>query len=121
MIIFLRILGLTSVVGISMESIIANKIGGHLDKHNFINHSQYGFMEEKSYLTNLLSFYDTVYEAVYKNESYDKPYLDFSNGFAKVTHQRLLRVCRMGMINGKLSRWIKLWLSNKHQSCNKWL
>ena len=84
---------LTSVVGKLMELIIANKIREHseiLEKHNLINHSQHGYTEEKLCLTNLLSFYSKVYEAMDNGESYGIMYLDFSKVFDKVPHQRLL-------------------------------
>ena len=54
----------------SMESIIAKNIRERLDKHNCTNHSQHGFTKGKSYLTNLLSFYSKVYEAVDNGERY---------------------------------------------------
>ncbi len=55
-----------------------------------INDSQHGFMPGKSCLTNLLSFYNKVFETIDRDDNYDVVYLDFSKAFDKVPHQRLL-------------------------------
>ncbi len=54
------------------------------------NDTQHGFMPGKSCLTNILSFYNKVIEAVDQDENYNVVYLDFSKAFDKVSHQRLL-------------------------------
>ena len=59
-----RPVGLTSIVGKLLESIIANKIREHFEKFSLINDSQHGFSKGMSCLTNLLTFYRNVYEAV---------------------------------------------------------
>ncbi len=69
----------------------------------------------KSCLTNLLSFYSKVYEAVDNGDSYDILYLDFSKAFDKVPHQRLLRKVRAHGIDGKVLGWIGSWLGNRRQ------
>ncbi len=43
-------------------------------------------MPRKSCLTNLLSFYNKIFEAVDQDENYDVVYLDFSKAFDKVPH-----------------------------------
>ncbi len=68
---------------------MADNINDHLNRHNSIHDSQHGFIKGKSCLTNLLSFYNRVYEAADNDESYDVDYLDFSQAFDKVPHQRL--------------------------------
>ena len=110
-----RPVSLTSVVGKLMESLIAKNIRDHLDKHNLINPSQHGFTKGKSCLTNLLSFYNRVYEAADNGDSYDILYLDFSKAFDKVPHQRLLSKVRAHGIDGKVYDWIKAWLCDRQQ------
>ena len=48
-----------------------------------MNHSQHGFMKGRSYL------YSKVYEVADNGDSYDVLYLDFSEAFHNVPHQRL--------------------------------
>ncbi len=68
-------------------------------KYQLIKDSQHGFTKGKSCLTNLLSFYNRVFEAADGDENYDVIYLDFSKAFDKVPHQRLTK------IKGTRSRW----------------
>ena len=110
-----RPISLTSVIGKMLESIIARVIRGHLDLHDLINDSQHGFTKGKSCLTNLLSFYKTVYQAADSDSNYDVIYLDFSKAFDRVPHERLLRKIKAHGIEGKVYNWIKAWLSNRKQ------
>ena len=52
-----RPVGLTSVVGKMLESIVKEEIAGHLEKNGSIKQTQHGFMKGKSCLTNLLEFF----------------------------------------------------------------
>ena len=63
----------------------------HLNKHNFMNHSQLGLTKGKSRLTNFFIFYSKVYEATDNDENYDILSLYVSKSFDKVDHQRFLR------------------------------
>ena len=110
-----RPVSLISIVSKLLESIIANKIREHLEKFSLINDSQHGFSKGRSCLTNLLTFYRNVYEAVDNGENYDIIYLDFSKAFDKVPHDRLLNKVRAHGIDGKVLCWIRSWLSNRQQ------
>lgn len=110
-----RPISLTSVIGKMLESIIARKIREHLDFHKLITDSQHGFTKGKSCVTNLLSFYRTVYEAADDDDNYDVIYLDFSKAFDRVPHERLLRKIKSHGIDGRVFNWIRSWLSNREQ------
>ena len=110
-----RPISLTSTVGKILESIIANKIGEHLEKHKFIKLSQHGFLNGFSCLTNLLSFYSEAYKAVDSGKEYDTVYLDFSKAFDKVPHERLIRKVEAHGIGGNVLRWIREWLRDRKQ------
>ena len=70
---------------------------------SLINDSQHGFSKGRSCLTNLLTFYRNVYEAVDNDANYDIIYQDFSKAFDKVPHDRLLSKVRAHGIGGKSS------------------
>jgi len=72
-----------------MESILKDKMFDHLVNNKLINKSQHGFMPERSCLSNLLEFLQSVTEAVDRGELVDVIYLDFQKAFDKVPHARL--------------------------------
>ena len=98
-----------------LESIVAKRIREHLENNELIADSQHGFTKGKSCLTNLLSFYKTVYEAADVDDSYDVIYLDFSKAFDRVPHERLLRKIKAHGIGGDVYKWIRSWLNNREQ------
>ena len=98
-----------------LESIIGDKIKEHLDKHNLIKDSQHGFRNGRSCLTNLLSFFSQVFEAVDSDKEFNIVYLDFSKAFDKVPHERLIHKIAAHGIGGNLLKWIKGWLTNRKQ------
>ena len=110
-----RPVSLTSTVGKILESIVANKIREHLEKHKLIKLSQHGFLVGCSCLTNLLSYYSEVFEAVDSGKAYDTVYLDFSKAFDRVPHERLIRKVEAHGIGGDVLRWIKEWLKDRKQ------
>ena len=69
---------LTLTVGKLLESIIAKNIRDHLDKFNLIKDTQHGFRNGYSCLTNLLSFFSEVFQALDEDKSFDVIYLDLA-------------------------------------------
>ena len=61
-----------------------------LIKHQLINPSQHGFLKARSYLTNLLCFFEEITKLVDEGSPVDVIYLDFRKVFDKVPLQRLL-------------------------------
>ena len=93
-------ISLTSTVGKILGSIVASSIREHLERENLIKLSQHGFRKGFSCLTNLLSFYSEVFEAVDSGHKYHTVYLDFSKAFDKVPHRRLLKKVEAHGIGG---------------------
>ncbi len=68
---------------------------------------QFGFMKNKSCVTQLLSAFSIIYEAVDNKKQVDMVYLDFKKAFNSVSHNELLyKLWRMG-ITGNLWCWFR--------------
>ena len=110
-----RPVSLTCVAGKVMESLLKDVIVEHLNENNLIFSSQHGFVKNRSCLTNLLEYLETLQDLVDKGNCVDVAYLDFSKAFDKVPHKRLNVILEAHGITGKLKEWIVSWLSDRQQ------
>ena len=76
-----------------MERIVKDNVVEHFNEYNVIKGSQHGFTRGRSCLTNLLEFFEEVYERIHVDEGkpVDVIYLDFAKAFDKVPHKRLAK------------------------------
>ena len=72
-------------------------------------------MSNSSTNTNLLDFLEEVTTNIDQGLPVDVPYLDFSKAFDKVPHQRLLQKLHHYGIRGSTNKWIRSFLTNRHQ------
>ena len=110
-----RPISLTSVVCKLMESIIRDQLVTFLEENDLVKNSQHGFRNKRSCLTNLLDFYNEVYNVYDDTKAVDVIYLDFQKAFDKVPHQRLLIKLKSHGVEGKLLKWLEDWLSERKQ------
>ena len=110
-----RPVSLTSVVCKVMERIIKDNIVKQLKEHEVIKDSQHGFTKGRSCLTNLLEFFEEVYEKIDEGNAVDVIYLDFAKAFDKVPHVRLAKKLQACGIRGQVLTWIQSWLSGRRQ------
>ena len=110
-----RPISLTSVVCKLMESIIRDQLVTFLEENNLVKNSQHGFRNKRSCLTNLLDFYNEVYNIYDETKAVDVIYLDFQKAFDKVPHQRLLIKLKSHGVADKLLKWLEDWLSERKQ------
>jgi len=90
-----------------MEQIILREITQHVWDNWGIRTSLHQFMKGRSYLTNIVSFYEQVTWLVDEGTSVDAVYLDFSKVFDTVTHSILEKLAACG-----LDRYTLCWLKN---------
>ena len=110
-----RPINLTSVVGKLIKTIIRDKLATFLEKNNMINNSQHGFCNKCSCLTNLLDFYNDVFNIYEETKAIDIIYLDFQKAFDKVLHKHLLKKLESHGMSGNILKWVEDWLSNRRQ------
>ena len=110
-----RPVGLTSVVGKVLETLIKDQMRNHLNKYKLIKGSQHGFTKSSSCLTNLSEFCEAVSDWVDDGKAVDMVYLDFKKAFDKVPHRRLLAKVRACGVAGQVTNWIANWLRGRKQ------
>ena len=72
-------------------------------------------MKNRSCLTNLLQFLETVTDYINKGYPVDVIYLDFQKAFDKVPHRMLIHKLTAHGIGGKVLNWIRDWLSGRER------
>ena len=108
-----RPVSLTSHIMKIYERVIVKNIIHHLTINQLFNKNQHGFVPGRSTQTQLLLFYEDIYEALQKGVRLDTVFLDFARAFDKVNHQILLQKIIKHKIKGKLAIWLKEFLSNR--------
>jgi ribonuclease P/MRP protein subunit RPP40 len=110
-----RPVSLTSQICKIMERLIKEDLTNFLESNKIIYNSQHGFRKNRSCLTNLLEFMETVSNRLDHGEPLDIIYLDFQKAFDKVPYGRLLLKLEAVGIKGNLLNWIGAWLSDRKQ------
>ena len=108
-----RPVSLTSHLMKVFERVLKKHILMHLIINNLINEEQHGFVPGRSTQSQLLLHYKDIYEALEEGLRVDTVFLDFSKAFDKVNHEILLRKIANHGITGKISKWIREFLSNR--------
>jgi len=93
-----------------MEWIILSAITWHVQGNQTIRPNQHGFMKDKSYLTNLISFCEKVTCLVVEGKAVDVIYLDFNKAFDTISHSILLEKLAAHGLDGCNLHQIKNWL-----------
>ncbi|KAF2348361.1 Reverse transcriptase domain [Trinorchestia longiramus] len=99
----------------TIERLLKVHITEHLNDQNLITDTQHGFKEKRSYLTNLLDFFEEVNRIYDRTKAVDLVYLDFQKAFDEVPHERLMAKVEAHGIRGNYSRWIRNWLTGRTQ------
>ncbi|PKU38401.1 rna-directed dna polymerase from mobile element jockey- hypothetical protein [Limosa lapponica baueri] len=110
-----RPVSVTSIPGKMMERLILGVISKHMQEKKAIRSSQHGFTKGKSWLTNLIAFYDGMTGWIDEGRAVDVVYLDFSKAFDTVSHSILIGKLRKCGLEEWTVRWIENWLKDRAQ------
>ena len=110
-----RPISLTCVLCRIMESFLKDAIMKHLLENNLLSPRQYGFINGRSTVTQLLSYLDSCATKIAKGEVVDVVYLDFQKAFDTVPHARLIKKLEAYGIDGEMLSWITEYLKNRTQ------
>eukprot|EP00061_Rhincodon_typus_P007384 g29032.t1 len=86
-----RPVNVTSVIVKLLEKILRRKIYSHLEANGLISDRQHGFVQGRSYFTNLIEFFEDVMEIIDEGKAVDVVYMDFIKAFDKVPHGKLVQ------------------------------
>ena len=110
-----RPVSLTCILCKQMEHILSSHIMEHLNTNHLLYDKQHGFCSKLSCETQLLEFTSDVLKAVQDKKQCDTVVMDFSKGFDKVSHDRLIYKLDRAGIDLHTRNWIKSFLSGRSQ------
>ena len=110
-----RPVSLTSTCCKILEHILHSHVIKHLDDHHLLNDAQHDFRKRRSCESQLILTVQDLAKGLNDGEQIDAVLLDFSKGFDKVPHQRLLeKLCHYG-VRDSLNKWIADFLTDRQQ------
>jgi hypothetical protein len=110
-----RPVSLTVVACRIFERIIRNHMLGYVLNSGLIRQNQHGFLPQRSTLTNLLNFLDTVTEKLDASCPVSAVYLDIAKAFDTIPHDKLLNKLNNLGVSKQLFYWIRAFLKNRKQ------
>eukprot|EP00745_Piridium_sociabile_P029683 TRINITY_DN4896_c5_g2_i1.p1 TRINITY_DN4896_c5_g2~~TRINITY_DN4896_c5_g2_i1.p1 ORF type:complete len:403 (-),score=94.76 TRINITY_DN4896_c5_g2_i1:230-1438(-) len=110
-----RPVSLTSVLCKVMEALIRDQLLEHLLRNDLICREQHGFTPGRSCTTELLDTLECWTAILDQGGTIDAIYMDFHKAFVSVPHQKLMKKVGAYEIQGKIHRWIKVFLGGRTQ------
>ena len=111
-----RPVSLTCILCKVMESIIRDHIIDHMKQNNLFSPKQFGFINGRSTVLQLMHVMDVWTEILDEGGCLDVVYCDFMKAFDKVPHNRLIHKVDHYGITGNVLGWVSSFLSNRTQS-----
>ncbi len=110
-----RPISLTSIVCKLLEKLGREEILIHMKRNNLFANEQYGFLEDRSCMTNLIETMDEWTRITDVKGRIDCVYLDFMKAFDSVPHKMLITKLKGYQIGGKVLSWLKSFLVGRRQ------
>lgn len=110
-----RDISLTPAPARLMEAIINRCLLSYLLNNDLISRAQYGFLPNRSTVSQLLSVSNFIVNCVDDKRWVDVVYLDLRKAFTSVSHSKLLLKLRSIGVCGKLLSWLCNFLSGRRQ------
>ena len=98
-----------------LEHIITSSIMKHEDHHQILSDCQHCFWARRSCEPQLVILINNLSSSLDRYDQTDVVILDFSKGFDRVSHKRLLQKLHHYGIRGHLHSWITSFLTGRSQ------
>ena len=110
-----RPVSLTSIICKTMESLVRDSIMEYMATNDLFSDKQYGFINGRSTVLQLLTVLDLWTEMLDIGGQIDVIYCDFQKAFDKVSHNKLIERMQGYGIHDSLIQWTKSFLSDRSQ------
>lgn len=110
-----RQISLTSIISKVSEMIVRDRVVDFWLNRQTFNPNQFGFLQNKSTVSQLLLCYNDWSKSRNNNKPTDIAFLDFHKAFDSVPHERLLYKLKQHGIGGSLLGWFRNFLTNRKQ------
>ena len=110
-----RQISLTSIISKIAEKIVTSRVVSFWTEHQLLNPSQFGYLEGRSTVSQLLSCYNDWCLTRNSSKASDVIFLDLSKAFDSVPRERLLLKLNRYGIDGQLDLWFRNLLTNGKQ------
>jgi len=110
-----RPVSLTCITGKVLEAIVRDSIVDYFNQYGFYSECQHGFRNKRSCMSQLLQVMERLTLAFDESTPVDVVYLDFRKAFDTVPHERLVLKLEAYGITGRISGWVKSFLSDRSQ------
>ena len=110
-----RPISLLCIISKVLERLVYDKLSAFIMKHNIIHDSQFGFLQHRPAIQQLLTFLANIHNDINSNARCDVIYLDFRKAFDSVPHHELLLKLRKVGVNGSLWYWFRAYLLGRQQ------
>ena len=110
-----RPISMLSVFSKIFEKLIHKALTDHLESHNILNDSQYGFRKKRSTLHALINAMENVCQSVDSKQHTLGIFVDFSKAFDVLNHSILLRKLSHYGIRGKILELLTSYLTERQQ------
>lgn len=97
------------------EKAMFNRLAEFLEKNNLLNSQQHGFRKNKSTVTALVDFTESVIDSIDKREKITGIFMDLSKAFDSISHSKLLNKLQNFGVNKTAFQWLESYLSDRFQ------
>uniref|UniRef100_A0A914LP73 Reverse transcriptase domain-containing protein n=1 Tax=Meloidogyne incognita TaxID=6306 RepID=A0A914LP73_MELIC len=108
-----RPIALTCTLCRTFERLLANKLIEFLRNKDFFSIEQFGFLKQRSTVTQLLTMLNQIYSCVDRGNKVDIVYIDFKKAFDTVPIELLIQKVKYIGIDGKILKFLINFLNNR--------